>query len=231
MQNFWTCLFDLLFPRSCVVCGERLGETEKWLCTSCFLSLPRTNFAAYPETNPMVDFFERHFVPERVAAWFYYKHGSPFSQIIHELKYHHQPEIGHFIGRKVVEEFASHRFFDDIHGLIPMPLTKRRERQRGYNQCQKIARGISEATGIPILDGVVARNRFYESQTRMSTQERKANVDGAFELVAPEAVKNRHVLVIDDVVTTGSTMVSLCKELLKIPSVRVSIFSVCFTKR
>ena len=178
----------------------------------------------------MVEIFEKHFVAERVAAWFYYRQSSPSSHIIHELKYHHQPEIGHYIGRKVVAEFAPHRFFADINGLIPLPWTKRRERQRGYNQCLKIASGISEATGIPILDGVVARTRFYESQTHMTSEERKANVEGAFELVAPEALKNRHVLVIDDVITTGSTMISLCKEILKVPSVRVSVFSVCFTK-
>ena len=230
MGNFWTRLFDLIAPRCCVVCGARLSETEKWFCVNCYLDLPRTGYEAFPETNPMVEIFEKHFVAERVASWFYYKQSSPSSHIIHELKYHHQPEIGHYIGRKVVAEFSSHHFFDGINGLIPMPLTKRRERQRGYNQCLKIASGISEATGIPILDGVVARTRFYESQTHMSTEERKENVEGAFELVMPEAVKNRHVLVIDDVVTTGATMISLCKELLKVPSVRVSIFSVCFTK-
>ncbi|MBR1469071.1 MAG: ComF family protein [Prevotella sp.] len=231
MGSFWTRLFDLIAPRSCAACDRRLGESERAVCLNCLLALPRTHYAENPYDNPMAQLFWGQIPVERAAAWFFYQPASPYSPMIHHLKYHQQEEIGHFIGRVAAEEFAEHQFFDGIDGLLPIPLTKRRQRQRGYNQSRVIASGISEVTGIPILDGVVRRTHFEESQTHKTAAERRKNVKGVFEVINAEALANRHILVIDDIITTGSTIISFCQEVAeKSPSVKISIFSAGFTR-
>lgn len=230
MGSFWTRLFDLIAPRCCVACDNRLAESEEHVCLNCLLALPRTHYEEQPYDNTMAQVFWGHFRVEKVAAWFFYQPSSPFSGMIHELKYNRQREIGHFIGRVAAEELSRKHFFDDIDLLIPIPLTKRRQRQRGYNQSLEIARGISSVTGIPVAEKVVARTRFEESQTHKTAKERRENVAGVFELVDAEAISNRHVMVIDDVITTGSTMISCCQELQKDESVKISIFSIGFTR-
>lgn len=221
---------DLIAPRYCSVCGNRLGVTEEVICLNCLLEVPRTHYAEQPADNPMAQLFWGHIPVERAVAWFYYQPAAPHSRMIYDLKYHQHEEIGHFIGRVAAEELDRDHFFDGIDLLIPIPLTKRRQRKRGYNQSRAIAVGISNVTNIPILDSAVLRTHFEESQTHKNAQERRRNVEGAFELTDSQAVSGRHVLVVDDVITTGATMISCCKELLKVPDVRVSIFSVGFTK-
>lgn len=230
MGSFWTRLFDLIAPRCCAACGNRLAESERHVCLNCLLALPRTHYAEQPYDNPMAQLFWGHFPVEKVAAWFFYQPSSPFSGMIHELKYRRQREIGHFIGRVAAEELSKKHFFDDIDLLIPIPLTKRRQRQRGYNQSLEIARGISDVTGIPVREKVVVRTRFEESQTHKSAKERRENVSGVFELVDSEVISGFHVMVIDDVITTGSTMISCCQELQKAKSVAISVFSAGFTR-
>lgn len=230
MGSFWTRLFDLIAPRCCAACGNRLAESERHVCLNCLLALPRTHYAEQPYDNPMAQLFWGHFPVEKVAAWFFYQPSSPFSGMIHELKYRRQREIGHFIGRVAAEELSKNHFFDDIDLLIPIPLTKRRQRQRGYNQSLEIARGISDVTGIPVREKVVVRTRFEESQTHKSAKERRENVSGVFELVDSEVISGFHVMVIDDVITTGSTMISCCQELQKAKSVAISVFSAGFTR-
>ena len=230
MGSFWTRLFDLIAPRFCAVCDNRLAESEQHVCLNCLFELPRTHYAEQPYENPMAQIFWGHFRVEKVAAWFFYQPSSPHSGMIHELKYHRQREIGHFIGRVAAEEMSQQHFFDDIDLLIPIPLTKRRQRQRGYNQSHEIARGISDTTGIPLFDKIVARTRFEKSQTHNTAMERRENVSGVFELLDSDAISGRHVMVVDDVITTGSTMISCCCELQKAADVKISIFSVGFTR-
>lgn len=223
-------LFDLLAPRCCTMCNQRLGETEEILCLSCVLSLPRTGYAEQPTDNPMAQLFWGRVPVERAAAWFFYQASAPPSRLIHALKYKRQAEIGGFIGRMAAEEMLPTGFFEDIDMLVPIPLTRRRQRERGYNQSREIALGVSQVTGIPVLASAVVRTRFEQSQTHKNASERMQNVEGVFELTDADAVRGRHLLVIDDVVTTGATMISCCSELLKAPDVRVSVLSMGFTK-
>ena len=229
-MSFWTRLFDLVAPRLCAACGNRLCETEVTACLNCLLTLPRTHYAEQPSDNPMARLFWGHFPIERAAAWFFYQPSAPHSPIIHHLKYHDQEEIGHFIGRVAAEEMSRHAFFEGIDALIPIPLTRRRMRQRGYNQSRAIADGISGVTGIPVLDKVVQRTHFEESQTHKSAAERRENVERVFTLTKPEMLSNRHVLMVDDVITTGSTMISCCREIQRAPSVRMSVFAAGYTR-
>ena len=167
---------------------------------------------------------------KRATAFFYYEAHAEPANIIYELKYKNHPEIGETIGRMVAAEIKASGFFDGIDGLVPIPLARKRQLQRGYNQSLEIARGISEVTGLPILGGAVKRKSFEGSQTNKGRWERNENVESVFELRDADIVQGKHVLLIDDVVTTGATVIACAKELLKAGEVKVSVLSLGFAK-
>lgn len=229
-DSFWSRLVDLIAPRACVVCGGRLGIHEFFLCGSCNLQLPRTNYADNPYENDMARLFWGQLPVERCAALFFYQGGSGPSQILYELKYKNHPEIGEFFGRMIAEEWDDTGFFEGIDLIVPVPLAKERQRQRGYNQSLHIARGIGSVTRLPIVTNAVSREQFVESQTQKDRWQRNENVEGCFRLNDGSALKGRHVLLVDDVVTTGATICSCGREMLKAGDVRFSILTIGFAK-
>lgn len=229
-DSFWSRLVDLIAPRACVVCGGRLGIHEFFICGSCNLQLPRTNYADNPYENDMARLFWGQLPVERCAALFFYQGGSGPSQILYELKYKNHPEIGEFFGRMIAEEWNDTGFFEGIDLIVPVPLAKERQRQRGYNQSLHIARGIGSVTRLPIVTNAVSREQFVESQTQKDRWQRNENVKGCFRLNDGSALKGRHVLLVDDVVTTGATICSCGREMLKAGDVRFSILTIGFAK-
>lgn len=229
-DSFWSRLVDLIAPRACVVCGGQLGIHEFFICGSCNLQLPRTNYADNPYENDMARLFWGQLPVERCAALFFYQGGSGPSQILYELKYKNHPEIGEFFGRMIAEEWNDTGFFEGIDLIVPVPLAKERQRQRGYNQSLHIARGIGSVTRLPIVTNAVSREQFVESQTQKDRWQRNENVEGCFRLNDGSALKGRHVLLIDDVVTTGATICSCGREMLKAGDVRFSILTIGFAK-
>ena len=228
--SFWKQLLDLVAPRLCTVCGRRLSLTEQVLCVSCNMHLPRTGFQLEAYDNIMARHFWGIIPVERAAALFYYEAASEVSRIIYDLKYHDRPEIGREMGNLVASEFSEAGFFDGIDVIVPIPLARSRQWQRGYNQSLCIAKGISRVTGLPIYNKVVCRTKFVKSQTEMGQWERKKNVENVFKLKDTAAIRGRHVLLVDDVVTTGATMAACARELLKAGDVKVSLLSLGFTK-
>ena len=228
--SFWSRLLDLVSPRLCPVCGRRLTITEQTLCAPCNLHLPRTGFQRDPLRNIMAKTFWGRMPVERVAALFYYEAGSQTGLLVYELKYHDSPEIGVAMGRLTAREFMADGFFEGIDVIVPVPLAKKRQRQRGYNQSQMIAQGVSEVTGLPIYNKVLRRTRFEGSQTQMGRWERLENVENVFELKDTTRLRGCHVLLVDDVVTTGATMIACARELLKAGDVKVSLLSLGFAK-
>lgn len=228
--SIWQRLLDLIAPRLCVVCGRRLAPSERVICAVCNLHLPRTGYQLSAYDNPMARLFWGIIPVERVAALFYYEASSRTSNILYDLKYHDHPEIGREMGRLMAREFMAADFFDGIDLIVPIPLARKRQRQRGYNQSRCLAEGISQATGIAVNSHVVRRASFVKSQTQMRRQERQENVEGAFELKDPASVHGRHVLLVDDVITTGATMTACARELLKAGDVRLSLLSLGFAK-
>ena len=229
-DSFWSRLVDLIAPRACVVCGGRLGIHEFFICGSCNLQLPRTNYADNPYENDMARLFWGQLPVERCAALFFYQGGSGPSQILYELKYKNHPEIGEFFGRMIAEEWNDTGFFEGIDLIVPVPLAKERQRQRGYNQSLHIAHGIGSVTRLPIVTNAVSREQFVESQTQKDRWQRNENVEGCFRLNDGSALKGRHVLLVDDVVTTGATICSCGREMLKAGDVRFSILTIGFAK-
>ena len=228
--SFWRRLLDLIAPRLCVVCGHRLTVTEEVICVKCNFHLPRTNFHLNAYENEMAKLFW-HLIPiERATAFFYYEPHAQTANIIYELKYKDHPEIGEVMGRMIGKELIPSGFFDGIDGIVPVPLSRKRQRQRGYNQSLEIARGISEVTGLPIFNKVVRRTSFKGSQTNLGRWERNENVEKVFELIDPATIHGKHLLIIDDVVTTGATIIACSKELVKAGDVKISVLSLGFAK-
>ena len=228
--SFWTRLLDLISPRLCVVCGERLSITEEVICSKCNLHLPRTGFQRDPQENIMAKMFWGQVPIERATALFYYEAHAETANILYELKYKDHPEIGETMGRMLARELQRSDFFSGIDGIVPVPLAKKRLRQRGYNQSMEIAKGVSELTGLPIYNKVVKRTRFEGSQTSMGRWERNENVEKVFELIDGENVRGKHLLIIDDVVTTGATVIACAKELIKAGNVRISVLALGYAK-
>ena len=228
--SFFSRLFDLISPRLCIVCGERLSVTEEVICGKCNLHLPRTGFQRDPRENVMTKMFWGRIPIERATALFYFEAHAETANILYELKYKNHPEIGETMGRMMARELQRGDFFDGIDGIVPVPLAKRRERQRGYNQSMEIAKGVSEITNLPIYNKVVKRKTFNGSQTSKGRWERNENVENVFELLDGDSVRGKHLLIIDDVVTTGATVIACAKEISKAEGVRFSVLSLGFAK-
>ncbi len=228
--SFWTKLLDVVSPRSCPVCGRRLSPGEQVLCAACHLHLSLTHFERSPLDNPMARLFWGQFPVERAVAYFFYYPQAPHSQLIYDLKYHSMPEIGEALGGMAARMFAAQGFFDGIDVLLPVPITRRRQWQRGYNQSHMIAKGVRAVTGLPIYYNVLRRVSFKQSQTTQHARERMLNVEDAFCLKDGSRLEGKHLLLIDDVVTTGATVIACGRTLAVIPGIRISVMSLGLTK-
>lgn len=230
MSSLLRQLADMLAPRSCAACGHRLSVGEETLCTRCSIHLPRTGFAASPADNEMARLFWARLPIERTAALFYYHPHSPVARMVYDLKYRGQTDTGRQMGRMAAREMAADGFFDGIDLILPLPLARRRERERGYNQSALIARGVADITGLPIAQDAVLRIRDTASQTTLDHAGRADNMEAAFRLAKPEAVAGRHVLIVDDIVTTGATVTACGQAIAEAGNVRISVLAMGYSK-
>lgn len=196
----------------------------------CNLHLPRTNYHLHAYENEMARLFWGQIPVERATAFFYYEAHAETANVLYELKYKNHPEIGEVFGRMFAREIRTAGFFDGIDCIVPVPLARKRLRQRGYNQSMEIARGVSQITGLPVYGEVVRRNVFEGSQTSLGRWDRHTNVDQVFELMDGDTIHGQHLLLIDDVVTTGATVIACAKELIKAGDVKISILALGFAK-
>jgi len=222
-------LIRLFFPHYCVVCEGRLREEEEVLCAECWQRFPRTNFQMLKD-NPVERLFWGKFTLGRATAFCYYWQEDDYSRIVRLLKYDGRPDVGISMGKKMAAELWLSGFFEGIDMLIPIPLHEKRQKERGYNQSEEFARGIAELTEIPVATDVVERLSFGISQTKLNHWERRENVENVFHLINGESISNRHVLLVDDIMTTGSTIISCGSELLKAGNVKISILTIGYTK-
>lgn len=217
-------LKELLFPRYCKVCRRRLAHNEQHLCVSCLLELPRTHYERTPNNLLMQHFMEW---PEVVAAtsYFYYDKEGRYSSLIHHLKYYDHPEVGTYLGRLAATELRASGFFEGIDLIIPVPLSKNKLHKRGYNQCDYIAQGISQIIGADLHTHCIERTVNTDTQTRKSRSERWKNTEKIFQVTHANTLKGKHILLVDDVATTGATLHACTSAILKVPNVRISIFT------
>lgn len=215
-------LTELLFPRLCVVCGDKLIEQEQSICLHCLHHLPRTNFHLEPE-NRVAQLFYGRVQIEFATSFFYFSKGSSYQTLLHNLKYKGMKEIGEEIGKHFGIDLLQSPEFSSVDIICPVPLHPQKEKKRGYNQSWWIASGIARQMQKELSDDNLKRVTATETQTRKSRFERWQNVEGIFELTNPEAFSGKHILLVDDVVTTGSTLEACAQTIISQSNAKVSI--------
>jgi len=214
---------QFFFPELCVACGQILNKQEKVLCTRCMLHIPRTGFHKDFE-NPVSQLFWGRVKIEYTGSFFYFNKGSIYQSLIHKLKYNGRSDIGIEMGKLFGAELRKSVFaFTDI--IIPVPLHPGKLKIRGYNQSEMIARGLSASLDIPVNTDSLKRTQVTETQTRKSRFDRFRNVEGKFIVSGPEKLEGKHIIIADDVVTTGSTIEACAAAILEIRGTRVSILT------
>jgi ComF family protein len=220
----------LFFPRLCLACSENLVRGEKVLCTGCLLSMARTDFHL-KRNNTLEQAFWGRCLVERAAAFSVYNRGSRIRKLIHALKYNGRTETGKTLGELYGNILKESGFMGDIDIIVPVPLHPARQRMRGYNQSDYIAYGLSEATGVTVKKNIIRRSDQTGSQTKRGRYERWENVKSLFFVPEPEAITGKHILVVDDVITTGSTMEACVNALHEAGEVKVSLVALAAAQK
>ena len=222
-------LVDVVFPAVCEVCGNSLVDGEDVMCLKCYSEIPRTR--SHTDDFGIVHQRLASTIPiDRAASFFYYFRENPYARLIQKAKYNQLPRYAEWLGKNYAREIVGDGFFDGIDMLVPVPLNRWKRFRRGYNQSEEVARGVSEITGIPIADILKARR--HSTQTATGSFERWLNTHEVYSFDGDvEAIENRHLLVVDDVITTGATILACCKAIHEVsPTTRLSVLSIGITQ-
>ncbi|SEC34171.1 comF family protein [Tenacibaculum sp. MAR_2009_124] len=222
-------IFSIFFPDVCVNCQSILLRNEQFLCTICLNDLP---VIVYNEStkNMLQNIFFGKVPVENVYSFLYFTKFGITQKLIHELKYKKEQNIGVFLGRRMCYEIERLKLFKEIDIVLPVPLHKKKLKLRGYNQVSKFGGVLSNYLQVPYIINVLKRVSKNESQTLKRRFERFSNADSKFHISDLEYLQNKHVLLIDDVITTGATLVSCCEELLKVKNIKISICTIAYTE-
>ena len=239
-MNLRYVLLDTLCPHKCAMCGRYLAASDERqeVCDNCIRRLPRTEQGELRQNETEMTLAGKISDPvgamramrlERAAAYMFYEKNHPVQGLVFKMKYQDRPGVGYCLGRQAAMEMMYTGFWDGIDVIVPIPLHPRRMRERGYNQSEYIARGISEVTGIAVDTSHVERVKHTAQQAKMKAKDaqRKENVEDAFAVNHPEQMYHKHILVVDDLVTTGETMRSCLKAMKKFRGATFSVFALC----
>lgn len=221
---------SLFLPHPCLSCGTHLVRGEEVLCTACFLDMARTDFHLR-RGNMLEQAFWGRCPVERAAAFSIYNRGSRIRRLVHLLKYSGRKDIGFRLGTMYGSVLAESRFTDGMDMIIPVPLDPARERHRGYNQSRHVADGLASRCRMPVRSDILYRRGGSGSQTRRGRYERWENVEGLFAVMKPGDITGRHVLLVDDVITTGSTMEACVNALQAVGDVKVSVVALAAAQK
>lgn len=217
----------LFYPNLCMVCHNELAESESTICTTCLYHIPRTKYW-YDSENPVAKIFWGRVNVENACSFFFFSKGSKYRKLLHHLKYNGKREVGVVLGKEFGRELVKIDSYKGIDFIVPVPLHPKRLKQRGYNQAEEIAKGLHESMGIPLSNDNLIRSGYTETQTRKTRAERVNNVSKAFTLSKPNNFKGKHILIVDDVVTTGATLEECAAIILEAEDVKVSIVTLAY---
>lgn len=220
-NQYFKDFFNLLFPDLCIVCNNHLLNQEDIICTKCLYNIPKTNYHKDID-NPVSKLFWGRTKVEYATAFFRFSKGSNYQEMMHKFKYHGNKEIGFVLGKSFGNQLVKSDF-NDIDVIIPVPLHKSKLKKRGYNQSEWISMGLSETMQKPLDTKTVIRAVATETQTRKGRYERWKNVEEIFKVSSEKELMGKHILLIDDVITTGSTMEACINTILEVPGTKVSV--------
>jgi ComF family protein len=216
--------FNLIFPKICFACNGDLLKQEEVICTSCQFSLPKTNYHL-DEDNPLTKIFWGRVGVKNVAAYYYFKKGGRVQNLLHQTKYKGAKQVGERIGELYGFDLQKSNWIETVDYIIPVPLHSKKLKKRGYNQSEYFARGLSKSTNKSLETTILYRKKHSETQTKKSRFNRWENVSEIFDVKNMEKLEGKHILLVDDVITTGATLEASVKVLLKV-NCRVSIVTI-----
>jgi len=221
LSDFW----GLFFPNTCCGCGNHLVKGERILCLTCLHDMPYTDFHLQDDNVIAKRFWGRAEV-HAATALLHFQKGNKVQQLIHQLKYNERDDVGVYLGEIMGKQLKHADAFKDVALVVPVPLHWRKKLKRGYNQSACFAQGIATEMSIETSTDLLQRARHTQTQTKKTREERWLNVKDVFALSNPEKHQGKHILLVDDVVTTGATLEACAQALLQIPGARVSIATI-----
>ena len=225
LQQWLSDLADLLQPRFCPVCGNRLAGNASFICAACSTQWPRLPLERYDD-NLIVRAMWASVPVTYGASLIVYRHESPFHELLTEIKYRGGTMLAHELGRWAVRELQGSEMLAAADMLVPVPLSRRKLMERGYNQALMIAQGMAEQSGLPVRE-ILSRHDRLKNQASLGADERRDNAEDIYEAHIAEADRGKHILLVDDVMTTGATLIACTRALLKAdPTAEVSVFTV-----
>ncbi|MEW6467525.1 MAG: ComF family protein [Bacteroidota bacterium] len=229
-MTLFRSFLSLIFPSVCFACGKALYDTEDSICTLCHYHLPKTNYHLYSD-NPVTRLFWGRVNISAASSCYRFAKDGKVQQLIHHLKYRGQKNIGKTVGRFYGAELLQSELFSTVELIVPVPLHKHKLKKRGYNQSDLFAEGLAQAMKKEYDPGILVRGAPTETQTRKSRFARFRNVDSVFHLRDPGRLEGKHILLVDDVVTTGSTLEACAGKLLEVPGVKVSVATIAHAEQ
>lgn len=227
-NSYISCFVDLFYPRNCLECDKILLAGCDLLCHVCMTDLPKCQFGEFRD-NRAEALFKGRVEIAAVASLLYFRKKGMVQRMMHALKYHGREDIGRYLGLMLGSEMKTSKRFESADLIIPVPLHPRRKRSRGYNQSTAFGRALSESLEIPFLENALLRRRAGRSQTQKSRIARNRNLEDAFLVNIAKPLKNKHVLIVDDIITSGATLEICARKILELPGTRVSLASMAFT--
>lgn len=229
-RKWFTDFSHLFYPHTCAGCGNDLLEEDQTVCLHCYSNLPETGFFGL-QNNPIEKIFYGRLPVSSAAAGYYFTKSAVLQRLIHQLKYRGNQEVGRQLGRWLGLQLKNSGRFTSIDALLPLPLFPEKEKKRGYNQSTVLCEGIADMIHLPILNEIVHRKRYTDTQTKKGRSERWVNVDGSFEISNPSALQNKHLLLVDDVITTGASMEACGHAILQAESAQLSMATLAWSSR
>ncbi len=229
IKEYFLDFVDLIYPDSCVACRNPLVSGEEILCVYCEEELAITDYHK-DDYNPIKALFYGRCQIKQGASFLHFSKGGRTQEILHALKYKNMPEVGVKLGSLMADLYKQTAFFKSIDILIPVPLHPKKLKKRGYNQSTAIAEGIQKSLDLPIMENALIRVIANSTQTKKSRFARWKNVESIFKVPNPSTLQNKHILLIDDVITTGATLEASVLQLLTIPGVTVSVVSLAYAE-
>ncbi|MFB1039785.1 MAG: phosphoribosyltransferase family protein [Polaribacter sp.] len=221
--------FYLFYPNICANCSEQLLQNEKVICIFCRHDLPLTNFQSYTK-NKVSRIFSGRITIEKAYSLLFFRKQGVTKNLIHDLKYKGNEEVGVFFGNWIGEIVAKNKEFSTVDFIVPVPIHAKKKKIRGYNQVTKFGECLSMHLKVPLNEAVLIRQSATKTQTLKSRFERFNDLESKFSAKNTSIFKEKHILIIDDVITTGATLEACAQELLKTPGIKISILTMSYTE-